>query len=928
MGHPAEEEIADPDEEYALEKLMRLLAVSVHYLSTTFQKEAEDAGFERDKCTLLDLLKPVIQAKGLEERCPMDGKVGSSYVHSLMENSADAFPNDNLGMAQFCLSYTSKYKLGHVIDALMDFCDMHGQDPKRTYIWMYCLNSNTHRSIYNADVEIAAAQAELAKEKAEEDFFAATSGTVTIVNAQTGKHYPPPKPPEIGQRSAAKNAAAEQEAAAALAATASTMAELSQLEIEGDIDEEVYRELLENEFWFMKQRLDNIGHLLILLSPWNKPLALEEAWCHFEVYTAAELKTEAEEHNAQIMEDMIDNNNIEDDPTALFKTGCEISIIMPPSDKMNLEQNILGEYDVVNDLYKLIGSNKVQTTTSSISKDARAIIDKADKELGGFPIFNLKLNGVTRKWFRQITVEVMELRELCRLDNTDVLSAHYVDYFYHLAKLFDNSEEPEAALEMRDRAAKIQKTIDGVKSLDHNTITGDTSDDIKKEKEDKDDNDDGDNGDNGDNEDDEMDAELAAELAEAMAELEAEAKKDADIGGNDKKTDLKERHFLAYHNIARVLAARDDHDGALLAYGKAMLIQEQIFGKVHPSTGKVYSDIAVVLRSKGEIKGTAIAYIRALDSMVTSIGEEHPMTATTHLKLGFTYEELDNFEKAAAEYAKGQEIIGLDHPKLTEPYEIKENQLRKKKDLDGALREFQKGCIVREMVMREDTTAEAALLTSEGRELVKEGDLDGALLEYSKALDLKIQSLGPNDPEIALARNHIGALLLDKKDTEGALVQFKAVLKIYKFLNKGEHEQDMATAHNNVGVLLKDKEEFAEALEHLQAALEIRELTLGENNLATATTLFYIGEIQEEQEKYEESMATLRRAYDIFKRSLGKENQRTQKVRESIEIVKIHLKRIKREERRAQRLEEKEEEKEPGGCCDQIKEFLKSMLEG
>ncbi|CAB9520678.1 Kinesin light chain [Seminavis robusta] len=85
----------------------------------------------------------VIRRKGVNTKCPLDGKLGAAYVHCL-EGA------DHVGDATHMLSYSWNSCIGDIVDTLSDFCRMHSLDPKRTYIWICCLCVNQHRVVETA----------------------------------------------------------------------------------------------------------------------------------------------------------------------------------------------------------------------------------------------------------------------------------------------------------------------------------------------------------------------------------------------------------------------------------------------------------------------------------------------------------------------------------------------------------------------------------------------------------------------------------------------------------------------------------------------------------------------------------------------------------------------------------------------------------
>jgi hypothetical protein len=82
----------------------------------------------------------IARRKGPNIRSPVDGRMGASYVHCLEGE-------ENVGPATHMLSSTWSYEFGDILGALYEFCEAHGLDPKRTYIWMDVLCVNQHRVV-------------------------------------------------------------------------------------------------------------------------------------------------------------------------------------------------------------------------------------------------------------------------------------------------------------------------------------------------------------------------------------------------------------------------------------------------------------------------------------------------------------------------------------------------------------------------------------------------------------------------------------------------------------------------------------------------------------------------------------------------------------------------------------------------------------
>ena len=143
------------DSNIIMNRRLDLLGVSVYWICTGLLAEIEDAGFDPQTSRIHDIetLQPkktsVLRRKGKKIISPMDGRLGSSYVHSLLETSGSGKSNDAdcVGHANYLLSYSWNYTFGDIVSTLKEYCTTHSLNPKRTYIWMDCLCINQHRVV-------------------------------------------------------------------------------------------------------------------------------------------------------------------------------------------------------------------------------------------------------------------------------------------------------------------------------------------------------------------------------------------------------------------------------------------------------------------------------------------------------------------------------------------------------------------------------------------------------------------------------------------------------------------------------------------------------------------------------------------------------------------------------------------------------------
>jgi hypothetical protein len=144
-----------------------------------------------------------VREKGADISCPLDGRNGAAYIHTLEGG-------DHVGEANHMLSWAWEYTVQDVVDTLVHYCSMNSLDPKCTYIWMCCLCINQHR---------------------------------------------------VAEQNAGKKTGI-----------------LNQSTLE-------FQEIFVD-------RVQSIGKVLCMMSPWDAPSYLKRVWCIFEIFTAMQNECE------------------------------------------------------------------------------------------------------------------------------------------------------------------------------------------------------------------------------------------------------------------------------------------------------------------------------------------------------------------------------------------------------------------------------------------------------------------------------------------------------------------------------------------------------------------------------------------------------------------------------------------------------------
>jgi tetratricopeptide (TPR) repeat protein len=125
-----------------------LLGVSVYHLDNDFINEVRVEFPESPEDTKIYQIENlgnldkngIIREKGKDTTCPIDGRQGAAYVHTLQGD-------EHVGPASIMLSYTWGYSIGDIIDVLKNYCTTNNLNPKEVYVWICCLCVNQHRVI-------------------------------------------------------------------------------------------------------------------------------------------------------------------------------------------------------------------------------------------------------------------------------------------------------------------------------------------------------------------------------------------------------------------------------------------------------------------------------------------------------------------------------------------------------------------------------------------------------------------------------------------------------------------------------------------------------------------------------------------------------------------------------------------------------------
>jgi hypothetical protein len=181
-------------------------------------------------------------------------------------------------------------------------------------------------------------------------------------------------------------------------------------------------------------RVVDIGHMVALMSPWDKPGSLSRIWCIFELYVANE------------------NEN------------CQLTIAMPPREKKAMV-NALRKAAGVEELYKNLSETRVENAEASEELDRIRILEMV-RNGPGYHALNQKVNELLRTW---VQFGLLEAVKDYKRDHSDVSGdPEYAMLCNDIGKVMRDSTALEDAETLQQDALAVFKACDEAGTL--NTI--------------------------------------------------------------------------------------------------------------------------------------------------------------------------------------------------------------------------------------------------------------------------------------------------------------------------------------------------------------------------------------------------------------------------------------------------------------------------
>ena len=414
--------------------------------------------------------------------------------------------------------------------------------------------------------------------------------------------------------------------------------------------------------WFcttFRESIRSIGHVLLVLSPWNDPLPIRRAWCLFEI------------------------------ANTLKETDIQFSIYLPTSEVDGMSRAVTEESDILVDALANIQAEKAE---AKVVEDRDRIFEVIEQTQGGFYRVNEQVKKGLRDWY------VKQMRGLLDKQSTEIeLIMTVASVMLSFGFIAEAKSHVDTCLKMIKKPAQTKLEPNGKKSgttsKNAEAITKKVRQKIfflagKVNLSEK-------------NRDDALEYfHKSHELLESLP-----GKKDIQLAESylclgDAQICMRGltevRAAESYYNKAKeiIIQTKGEDNISMAGYFEGMAEcssrgdlardkQQELeytnkvcelriahYGEDHPITAKSYNKVGTCLIQQGKKQQGLEYYTKAHSINLTTYGELHESTATDYLRFAGFYH--DSHERALGYYKKVLDIAvtvyGELHPLVAQSY--------------------------------------------------------------------------------------------------------------------------------------------------------------------------------------------------------------------------------------------------------------------
>ena len=591
-----------------------------------------------------------------------------------------------------------------------------------------------------------------------------------------------------------------------------------------------------------RESIKSIGHVLLILSPWNKPKPIKRAWCLFEIAHALR------ESDVKL-EISLPNGEVEDMKVSAGENGHKIM--------------------------EALSTIKAKEAKAKFDRDRNMIFASIEAFDGGFQKLDEGIKDRLREWYKQQLVRLSEENPSdakLNLTVADVLKdfddvqkalthgerglaligreSPHTKHASQNGEKLDNAEYElweDTMLTIAILYERVGNTPEALKVyqelLDHLKATRNENDfEIAKVLN----NTAGIYRDRGD-------LKLAMDCHKKAIKIKIASKGEEAVTVG-----------ISHLNMGNVCLDLMELDTALDSYETAMRVFLKNHGDNHPRFAKCLANMGEVYYSLGKWRQCLEVQQKALEVKRTSIGRNHVETATTCNCIGRAHLEMDNIQKAMEFHREALDIqtkvapyahmdLAKTHRYIGEVFfkdsKYKEAQIEYQKSLDKHIK----------VSGRKPQTKEASrLYVNIGDCHFKQKNVELSLCHYVTARDIQEKLLGNEHPLTGMTYDKLAEFTMEAKGAErerkleealelagkakkiklnrlnehhpSVIKSYRIIADVYEAQKKTKEADEERQIIKQLEQTAEEEDHIEEALKNLKLAAEIREDRLGINH--------------------------------------------------------------------------------------------------
>ena len=299
-------------------------------------------------------------------------------------------------------------------------------------------------------------------------------------------------------------------------------------------------------------------------------------------------------------------------------------------------------------------------------------------------------------------------------------------------------------------------------------------------------------------------------------------------------------------NLAAVLKAAGDFDGARPLYQRALGIAERRYGNAHPTTAACLDNLAGLLYAGQDFAAAEDCYQRALGIAEQAFGPAHPATAASAHNLGTVMDAREQFRAAEQLFRRALEI--------------------------------------RREVYGEDHMDTASSLHNLAGALDVMGRHDEAEPMYRRAVETWEKVVGREHPATATSVNNLADLLREKGAFDEAEALYQRNLETWTRLLGEGHAHSVMTLAELAG-LHADRGDEARAEPLLRQAVEQTARVMGVDNMQHVNAVTRLAALLRGRGRVEEARELLRQTSRQVEGKVGLFSPALQKLQRHLEAL-------------------------------------------